>query len=164
MKHTYKSLFLIGFLILGTLSIQAQPYNKSIGIRAGGASGITYKQFLSSENAFELLANFRWNGFLFTGLYEWQKPISEINGLSYYAGFGAHLAHFQDNASYPNNWNNKWPRESFTVIGVSGILGLEYTFSEIPFSLSIDYLPRFNIIGHTGGWFNDGALSIRYTF
>ncbi len=50
------------------------------------------------------------------------------------------------------------------VIGIDGILGLEYTFDEIPLNLSLDILPSLNLIGSSGWGGINGALSIRYVF
>jgi hypothetical protein len=57
----------------------------------------------------------------------------------------------------------KWSsnNNAYTVIGIGGILGLEYNFNEIPINISIDWKPAFNIIGHTSFW-GDGAFSIRF--
>mgnify|MGYP001615571992 CR=1 FL=1 len=49
------------------------------------------------------------------------------------------------------------------ILGVDGIIGLEYVFDGVPINLSLDYKPSFNI---TPGFFDPsgGALSIRYYF
>jgi hypothetical protein len=50
------------------------------------------------------------------------------------------------------------------VLGVSGEIGLEYTFREVPISLSLDWRPRIDIVETTD--FNAGGfgLNIRYVF
>ena len=42
------------------------------------------------------------------------------------------------------------------------MIGLEYVFQEVPISISVDWKPEFNIIGHSGVWVGDGGLAIRY--
>ena len=53
---------------------------------------------------------------------------------------------------------------TYTVIGIDGIIGLEYSFTEIPINVSIDWKPVLNIIGYSGFWGDGGALSVRYMF
>jgi hypothetical protein len=50
------------------------------------------------------------------------------------------------------------------IIGIDGILGLEYNFVEVPINLSIDWKPSFNIVNNHDFWADGGALSIRYIF
>lgn len=154
-------------LIIGLFSLTgyAQNYNTGLGVRVGAFNGITLKHFVSESNALEGIASFRWNGFIITGLYEWQKPIKGARGLDYEIGFGAHVGSWGDR-------NNKWwddndfdgsPDDNFTIVGLDFIIGLEYTFAEVPFNLGLDYKPAFNFGGYR--WWSDGfALSIRYTF
>ena len=51
-----------------------------------------------------------------------------------------------------------------SVIGIDGILGMEYNIQEIPFNISLDWKPAFNLIGYTGFWGDEIALSIRFIF
>jgi hypothetical protein len=50
------------------------------------------------------------------------------------------------------------------VVGIDGIIGMEYNIEEIPFNISLDWKPGFNILGHTGFWGDELALSVRYIF
>jgi hypothetical protein len=50
------------------------------------------------------------------------------------------------------------------VVGLDGILGLEYSFVGIPINISVDWKPAFNFAGHSGFWADGGAISIRYIF
>ena len=78
--------------------------------------------------------------------------------MNWYAGFGAHIGFWDGN-------NTRWGDDrSYTVIGLDGILGLEYNFTEIPVNFSIDWKPSFNLVGYSGFWGDGGALSIRYIF
>ena len=79
--------------------------------------------------------------------------------LNWYYGGGAHIGFWNGN-------NVKWGTAgtSYTVIGIDGILGIEYSFSEAPINIGIDWKPAINIIGYTGFWGDGGALSIRYIF
>ena len=48
------------------------------------------------------------------------------------------------------------------AIGIDGIIGLEYTFDEVPFSISLDWKPTFNIAEHAAFLADEAGLSIRY--
>lgn len=156
-----KSLLLISFVVALSAWTQAQPYSTALGARLGFFNGITIKHFVSNSNAIEGIAAFRWNGFVFTGLYEWQKPIKGAKGLDYEIGFGGHVG-FWDNDHY--YWYDKDRDGNFTVVGIDFILGLEYTFAEVPFNLALDWKPAFNLVGDKHWWGDGVALSIRYTF
>jgi hypothetical protein len=144
------------FVVL-TTTANAQDYRTSLGFRAGVPYGITLKHFLSETNAFEAILASRWSGFEITGLYENEHWTGEYPGFNWFWGFGAHIG-FWNNTPYYNAVNGG------AVIGVDGILGLEYTFDEIPLNLSIDLLPSINLIGSSSWNGINGAISFRYVF
>jgi hypothetical protein len=55
------------------------------------------------------------------------------------------------------------PNDHYTVIGINGVLGLEYKIREIPFTVGADITAALNLFQHTGPWLGSG-LTIRYTF
>ena len=144
-------------LFTALLSIQAvaQEYKTSLGLRAGWPYGLTVKHFLNKTNALEGILASSWQGFVVTGLYENENWTGNYPGLNWFWGAGAHIG-FWDNNPHVNTTGS--------VLGIDGIIGLEYTFDEIPLNLSVDLLPSLNIFG-TLGWGGLGAaLSIRYVF
>lgn len=155
----------IGFTILLALGLffvgNSQDYNTGIGLRGGFANGLTIKHFVSSNSAFEGIVASRWKGIELTLLYEVHGRAFQAERLNWYIGFGGHVG-FWDG----DNTNKYWGTagESYTVVGVDGILGLEYNFVEVPFNVSIDWKPAFNFVGYSGFWADGGALSIRYIF
>jgi hypothetical protein len=155
-----KKLFLVftAFLIL-SITAYGQDYRTSLGLRAGLPYGLTVKHFLSKTNALEGILASSWGGFVVTGLYENEHWTGKYPGLNWFWGFGAH-AGFWDTGMNPN------VDETYTgsIIGADAIVGLEYTFDEIPLNLSLDLLPTFNLIGYTGWGGINGAISIRYVF
>ena len=170
-RETYslimKKLLLIfsAFLCLSNASL-SQDYSTGIGFRGGYASGLTVKHFLGSEAAFEGIAARRWNGYgnrtswSITGLYELHiSNVFDVRRMNFYYGAGAHIGF----------WRNNDTNSSYTVIGVDGIVGLEYNFTEAPINISIDWKPAFNLFGHSDWGHNafggdEFALSIRYIF
>lgn len=139
----------------------AQDYNTGIGLRAGPFNGITIKHFVSEKAAFEGIFASRWRGVEVTGLYEIHNRAFDVDRLKWYYGFGAHAGFYNGDYTH-NRWGERG--EQYSVIGLDGILGLEYSFAEIPFNLSIDWKPTFNFFGYSGFWGDGGALSIRYIF
>lgn len=139
----------------------AQDYNTGIGLRGGFANGITIKHFVSSSTAFEGIIASRWRGLELTGLYEIHGRAFNTERMKWYIGFGGHVGFW--NGDYTRKYWGE-PGTSYTVIGVDGILGLEYNFSEVPFNISIDWKPAFNFFGYFGFWADGGAFSIRYIF
>lgn len=144
-----------------TVVINAQDYNTGIGIRGGFESGLTIKHFTTQSTAMEFILASRWRGFNFTGLYEKHNKAFDTDGLRWYYGFGAHIGFWNGNYTY-NYWGTRGT--NYTVIGIDGILGLEYSFKEAPINIGIDWKPAFNLIGYQGFWADGGALSIRYIF
>ncbi|MDP4222865.1 MAG: hypothetical protein Q8868_06075 [Bacteroidota bacterium] len=155
-----KKLFITLLVALSLIiTSNAQDYKTSLGLRGGLPFGITVKHFLNEHNALEGILATRWSGFVVTGLYEFERWTGEYPGLNWYFGAGAHLGTW--NQGYNPNIGESY---SGIVIGVDGVIGLEYTFDEIPLNLSLDLLPSLNLIGYTGWGGINGALSIRYVF
>jgi len=137
----------------------AQEYETGIGFRAGTSSGLTIKHFLGSKPAFEGLLTTKWDGFDITGLYELHNRAFDVAHLNWYYGFGGHVGFWDGN-------NTPWgePGSTYAVIGAVGILGIEYSFSEVPINLGLDWKPVLNVIGEQGLWGDEAAFSIRFVF
>ena len=138
-------------------SLKAQDYFTAIGLRAGPYTGFTIKHFISTSDAVEGILTTRWGGFNITGLYERHGRAFDTDHLFYYFGGGAHIGVWTGNTS---PWFTG--TQTYTVIGIDGILGLEYVFEEIPFNISIDWKPGFNLINNINFWGDEIALSFRY--
>jgi hypothetical protein len=148
-------LLLVSIVVL----VSAQDYKTGVGLRAGLSYGLTLKHFVSEKAAFEGLLQSRWSGFDITGLYEIHAQAFEVEKLRWYYGGGAHIGFW--NGNYVS-WGT--PGTSYTLIGIDGILGIEYSFSEAPINIGLDWKPAINLTGYTGFWGDGGALSIRYIF
>lgn len=137
----------------------AQDNFTSLGLRAGFANGITLKHFTAEKLAFEgILTNWK-RGHELAGLYEIHNRIFTGKKLHWYIGLGAHLAFWDGDYE-------RWGKlgTSYTVIGVDGIVGVEYTFDDIPINIGINWKPAYNVIGYPGYWGDSGAFSVRYIF
>jgi hypothetical protein len=138
---------------------RAQNYNTGIGIRAGFSKGFSYKQFISPGGAFEFIAASRWEGISVTGLFELHNDFNNENFRWYY-GAGAHVAFW-------NTLTDKWfgYTANQNIVGVDAILGIEYNFSEIPFNISLDYKPGYNLNGKSQPFYGDEVgFTLRYVF
>lgn len=154
-----KLIFVAIFSLSCMLGANAQDYNTGIGLRGGWGTGLTVKHFLNSSKAVEGILDSRWHGFSITGLYEVHREAFNAPRLNWYYGLGGHVG-FWDGQYYRNVDNHL----NYTVVGIDGILGLEYNFKEIPFNLGIDWKPVFNLTGYSGIYGDGGAISIRYIF
>jgi hypothetical protein len=144
-----------------TFFVRAQDYGTGIGFRGGPGFGLTVKHFFNGRNAFEGLLSTRWHGLEITGLYEIHNMAFGVERLNWYYGFGGHIGFW--NGNYPYSY---WGKEgvAYTVIGIDGILGLEYNFKQIPLNIGLDWKPMINLAGYSGFWGDDGALSVRFIF
>jgi hypothetical protein len=158
-----KTKYIILTLFISALSISssiAQSYNNAIGLRVGSSNGLTFKHFVGQTDAVEIILGTRWRGFQVTGLYERHKTISGNEQFKFYYGAGAHIASWNDNKKNP--WFDKNDKNDNVVVGLDGILGIEYAFKEVPIVLSLDWKPEFNFYGYNGVWVGDAGLSVRY--
>lgn len=159
-----KKTLIILSLIAYSFSLKAQDYETSLGLRLGGwENGITLKHMLGDGAAIEGIFSSRWRGYNITGLYEIESPIEDVDGLFWYIGVGGHIGFFDDR--YYGGWGTSSGR-SYTVIGIDGILGVEYVFEEYPFNVSLDWKPAINLVGAGNSffWGDNGAISVRYIF
>lgn len=147
----------VALLTMNVSSASAQDYKNAIGGRFGAANGISFKTGLSKAAMLELILNFR-NGngaeyFNLTGLYEVYQPISGASGLNFYYGAGATVGSYKVKSS-----------EGEAYLSANGVLGLDYKFNDVPFNLSIDWIPALRLTQNKGFYAGDVGLGIRYTF
>jgi hypothetical protein len=151
----------IVFVTLATTAF-SQYYDQAVGVRGGLFNGVSYKKNLRETNYFEGIVSLRWKGFLVTGLYEKAKLQDfNVERLNWYYGFGAHAGFWDgDYDDYPWDDDNK----TYVLLGADAIIGLEYSFREMPVNISLDWKPMINIFGIDGFWLDNIAIGIRYTF
>ena len=163
---------IIACLLTGSIYAQnksggGSDYNTGIGARFGYDGGVSLKHFLKEDAALEGILSIPWGyrGFKLTGLYEIHKPLPNAEGFKWFFGGGGHIGfyngYYWGNGYYKNHYY--YYDRLYPVIGVDGIIGLEYKFNEIPFTLGLDVKPYVNFLGW-GGHFWDGGLSARYVF
>jgi hypothetical protein len=156
-----KSIMLFLALICFATAINAQDYRTGVGFRGGFTNGLTIKHFTHEKAAMEFILASRWRGFEVTALYEVHNQLFETPRLKWFIGFGGHVGFWNGDYTY-KYWGTQGT--TYTVAGIDGILGIEYSFEEIPINLSLDWKPAYNLIGYTGLWADGGALSVRFIF
>ncbi len=152
------SLLIVAINAHSNAQSMGSDYQTAVGVKIYPGA-LSVKHFTTSTTAIEGLGYFYNDGFRLTGLYEIHGDIAGAPGLKWYVGPGAHIGFWND------SWKTDHPdRNSGVAIGIDGVLGLDYKFTNVPINLSFDWQPSFNLIGYTyfeGGW---GGLGIRYTF
>lgn len=145
---------ILSLVALSTFSL-AQNYKTAVGVKGGypGYGSINGKHFLNSKTAIEGSIGGGSNTLWLQGLYELNFSLED--GLSWYAGGGANVGFF----SYKNPLNNE--RTNNIMLGLNGIVGLEYTFEDFPLNVALDTGPNILLINSFGfGW--GAGLAVRY--
>ncbi len=146
------SLTLVLILIVSSFSVlKAQDYKVGLGVRLSNSTptlnnSVTIKYFMTEQHALEGLISFG-SRFGIGGLYEVHKPTT-ATGLTWFFGGGAYIG-FED---------------SKTFLGPTGIIGLDYKFTNIPLNLSLDWKPELDIIPDINFVPDAFAISARFTF
>jgi len=136
------------FIVLSA-SLAGQPYEHSLGVRAGYSSGITYKGFFRHQMAaIEAEVLYNRHGFNVTALYEHHLEPFHAKRLLVYVGGGA----------FGGNWDAE------LSLGGAAVAGLEYIVRDLPLSFSIDWKPMINAYRLFEVDLLDFGISIRYRF
>ena len=156
MKRILYTLVLVCFI---TVTAVAQDYNTGIGIRTGTSNGLTVKHFITTNRVLEAIVATRWEGYNFTGLYQVYRQAWNVNRLNWFYGVGGHVGSYrgEGHRRYDNN-------EQYWLLGIDGIIGMEYNFREIPFNISLDWKPAIDVSGGFYPWGDEVAFSLRYIF
>jgi hypothetical protein len=142
-----KKIFLLAIIILSTNSF-SQSYKTAIGLKGGYPSlgGLNLKKMLSSGTAAEFSLGGYDGGLVISGLFEIQNPLPEPNGLYWYLGVGPTVGSV---------------RGSF-LLTANGVLGIEYTFQDLPINIALDTGPVIQLIGNRNLFSWGGGLAVRY--
>ncbi len=124
-------------------------YRLALGLRFSNSiptlnTSFSAKYFITSRSALEGLISFG-NRFGIGGLLEIHNTFN-TPGLTWFYGAGAYIG-FQDNNSY---------------VGPTGIIGLDYKFTNVPVNLSLDWKPELDIIPKVNFVPEAFALSVRF--
>ncbi len=143
------AVLLIGLLTLPFISLAQDTgtspnysgnsdYRTAVGVRVGGTSGLTIKQFTGANTAIEGIVGVWPDAVGLTILVEKYVPAFNVAGLNWYYGGGAHAVAETDRVYYEGR---RYYRGDDFGIGVDGMLGIEYKILPIPFAISLDLKP-----------------------
>ena len=162
----------MGLLMLVASRSAAQFYDNSLGIRLGTTSAMTYKRFITKDQAMELLVSGRQDGFQLTTLYEFHRPtnLNISKNFFFYYGVGAHVGYVKEYVNQYRLNNSLLPvessREALFTMGVNTVIGLEYRWLVVPMTIGLDLKPFLEFVGmrETELEIWDAAISIKYVF
>lgn len=156
-----KKVMITLFVALLAFQLSAQEYKSAIGGKLGYGLIASYKTFLSESSAVDIFGGIRWGGFVAGAYWLKHKPIASVDHLSWYWGLGGSFTTWDYGfAGYDNYYE----------LGISGVLGLDYAFEDLPINVSLDWAPTIVVADSydypgdelnrfRGGY---GALSVRY--
>jgi hypothetical protein len=102
---------------------------------------------LSSSTAAEFSIGGYDGGLVLSGLFEIQKPLPEPTGLYWYLGVGPTVGSVNESL----------------LLAVNGVLGIDYTFQDLPINIALDTGPVVQLIGNRNLFSWGGGLAVRYT-
>jgi len=157
---------LAAFLLFGKQSNaqQADNYQTAIGLKFGGyENGFSLKYFTNNSVALEGILGFRDHGVVITGLYEFHQEVFGLHELWFYYGAGAHIGAEGSGTYQTFDGSNQVYTGGHILLGVDGVLGLEYKIPEAPVAISLDVNPRAELA--TGPFFDIApGLGLKYVF
>ena len=152
-----KYVFLLAITLTGfAINTSAQndvtgpAYRLGLGVRLSNSSptlnnSITGKYFVTDRSAVEGIISFG-SRFGLGALLEIHKP-TNIEGLKWFYGAGGYVG-FESGDTY---------------LGPTGILGIDYKFTNVPINLSLDWKPELDIIPDINFVPDAFAMSVRFT-
>lgn len=162
-----KTLLLFGMIFAG--SACAQNYTRDAGLRLGDVFTITYRQQMDDDQAMEGFVSVGRGGMTFTVLKEYFVPtLSHLSENLYFQyGFGAHVG-FR-NMDHYRVLNRTYELDDWTVsplLGLDGMIGIEYRFPDLPVLISLDVKPYFeySITQIFGLYLQSFGISMKYRF
>jgi hypothetical protein len=129
----------------------APDYRLGLGIRLSNSTptlnnSFSGKYFITDRSAVEGLVSFG-SRFGVGALLEIHQPFASASGLRWFYGAGAYVG---------------W-QDSETYLGPTGVLGLDYKFTNAPINLSLDWKPELDIIPDINFVPDAFALTVRFT-
>jgi hypothetical protein len=164
MKKLLICTFILASFLLISKRSNAQDYKTAVGLKFGGyENGISAKYFTTNDVALEGLLGFRSHGVVITGLYEIHQEAFGVKELKFYYGAGAHIGAIGSGLYRRFNGSDEYYNSSHILLGVDGVLGLEYVIPQSPIAVSLDLNPRAELA--TGPFFDIApGLGLKYTF
>lgn len=147
MKNILSTLILA---LLFSISVMGQDYRQAAGIRLGASSGLTYRRFIGSDLAAELMLNGQNNGTVLTLLVEKRRPalVFDHLNLDFMYGAGVHLGmanHKNRDFSNDDPFDYHDNNSIVPQLGFDGYISFEYLFEKYPLIVNMDCKPYLEI-------------------
>lgn len=152
-----KYLYILIVLITSLVTVNAQHFEKSVGIRYGHSNAVFFEKLNKDLTSSRYMLNWRDGGRQFTAMKIFRQydldnysdfSMGDIAGqLSFYYGYGAHAGYVRWNQSITNETGYFYEMKSAPVFGLDGIVGLSYDFDRLPLSITVDAKPYFDYWG-----------------
>lgn len=155
MKKSVFSISLLLFFINCFSQKESGTYDWGIGPKYFPAA-ISVKKYFPKGDALEMLLTKYDEGVRATVLAELCPNLNMSKSIRLILGPGLHVSVRQKKYIVKTEGN--------PVIGMDGILGLEWKLPKIPFTIQVDYQPSIDIIGNSDSYTNWGGVTIRYTW
>ncbi len=147
-KIIFTIIFASSLMLSGKLN--AQSYSAAVGAKLTFGFYGTYKMEFKENLYADIYGGLAYG--LGGGVaLELHKPIEDVDNLYWYVGAGV------NGGIHPS-----YATRSGVRIGVNTVIGIDYTFDEIPLNLSFDWMPGLNIVGGLYPIVSSGGLSARY--
>lgn len=139
-------------MLVCSLAAFSQTYKSAIGAKLGYGLVASYKYVFAKPHAVDVFAGFAWygGGIVAGASYQYHINIPDLKGLSIPLGAGAMFGAY-------SGWIG-----TGALFAVTGNIGIEYAFSDIPLSLGLEYMPAFGFTGGYGYVPGFATLNVRY--
>jgi hypothetical protein len=153
---------MLGIFLLCLMSqANAQGKRMSFYKYAVGAffqpAGLSVKMEVLDADCVQALAMIDSSTYRFAGLYHVNIPIRQT-GIRFFVGAGFQAGFWRDKKFKSNT-------DGYMIFGICGTAGVEYKIPKAPISISLQYLPTYDLAGHQteihGTW---GGGAIYFTF
>jgi hypothetical protein len=120
---------------------------------------LSFKFYMKSGNAMEFYAYNLQTGYRLTALFTPYFPINKQGNLRMVLGPGLHVG----------MWKDEFKTNSYTtnpIIGIDGIMGMEYRLPKLPLSLQVQYQPNADLIGNNEYFYSKdwAGVTARFVF
>jgi hypothetical protein len=164
MKKIIFSLFGLLTALLVSKNANAQNYTAAAGLKFGGyESGVSIKYFANTMVSLEGDLGIVSHGAVFTGYYQLNQVAFGVPELKFYYGAGAHIGSEGSGTYQTFGGQVETYNSAHILLGVDGVIGLEYVIPKSPIAVSVDLEPRAELA--SGPYFDLApGLGLKYVF
>ena len=159
----------IALAILCT-TVKAGDFERSIGVRFSGNSGIYFDQLNPDLSSTRIQLGWRQEGTQVTAMKIFRRyNLDQLpENFSFFYGYGAHAGyvHWKHYNSYIEGEGTYWTERYAPVFGLDGICGVSYNMKKMPLAFNLEVKPYFDYWGKEYFKLNvfDFSLSVEYNF